>query len=275
MTTAQQIQDRLDEIRTTLKDIDTMKKHLQELQGVDRARAEYESHIVDLTTELKDLEKKIGELSKHMLSDPIIQPVVISPHIRPTVIHPPSWTGKSRQKIAHSQRLPNRETDRGALRRELKKLVGRRYYDWGLGIDKLKQINCIADDVKRPLGEALVLLDWKLFEGLVHPGESGQKHLERLVQWGEALTEYRDKLAGEIDTQETRWSRLMGIWKQWRPLNEARQALSKAQQSLDKAKSDWEAFIDKTRKTKQDEIAKLEQKIVDLEAALPVQEGQA
>ena len=77
------------------------------------------------------------------------------------------------------------------------------------------QINQIADSPDRPLGEALSLLPWTVFENPAHRGESSEDHLARLTQWGEALREYSERLQGEIETLELQYHRWLGIWEQW------------------------------------------------------------
>ncbi|MCP4589480.1 MAG: hypothetical protein GY842_01920 [bacterium] len=155
------------------------------------------------------------------------------------------------------------------MRRQLKKLVNRWAGPWGLEASVLGRINRIADDADRPLGEALVLLDWSVFEDGTRARESEEAHLKRLVEWGEALTEFRDHLAGEIDILETRFRHWLSIWERWRS---RRQSPEHERQ--------WDTFIAETRRTKRDEmdraqgeIARLKSEVAELQRRLRGEEG--
>ncbi len=139
------------------------------------------------------------------------------------------------------------------MRRQLKKLANRWAEPWGLEASVLGRINRIADDADRPLGEALVLLDWSVFEDRTQARESEEAHLRRLVEWGEALAEFRDHLAGEIDILETRFRHWLSIWERWRS-----RLWSPEQESQ------WETFIAETRLTKRDEIGRAQSEITQL-----------
>ena len=93
-------------------------------------------------------------------------------------------------------------------------MINRYAHCWGLSVTTLSQINSLVDEPNRPLGEAVALLSWNVFEDSTY--ENDQDHLARLNTWGSALTEYRDQLQGKIDIQETRFGRWLGIWSLWR-----------------------------------------------------------
>src|SRR5262249_35246372 len=77
-------------------------------------------------------------------------------------------------------RAPNHEAIL-AVRRQFKRIVNRWAYTWQLEPAVQGQINQIADDPDRPLGEALVLLDWeRVYMERLHVGESEADHLARL-----------------------------------------------------------------------------------------------
>jgi hypothetical protein len=142
-----------------------------------------------------------------------------------------------------------------AERRRLKKMVNRWAFRWNLDATRLGQINRIADDAERPLGEALALLRWEQYQTPI-PGESGATHLDRLILWREALVEYRDQLAGEVDTLETRYRRWLGIHEQWKA------------RGTEEGQAAWDLFMSRTRQAMLEEIKRLDAEIKDLEAQL-------
>jgi hypothetical protein len=235
---------------------------------VDQARAEYEALAAKETAELAEKERKKQELDAEWRRRTLVVETLGRDLVSPGSFRP-GQAGRrpgGRQEVSRRPDVsPSASSGREtilATRRGLKKLVNRWAFTWNLKDDVLGQINRIADDTDRPLGEALVLLDWSLFEGRVYPHESDQAHLDRLTHWSEALAEYRDQLAGDIDTLETRYRRWLGIWEQF-----------KARTSPD-GQARWEAFIAETRQATQRRIDQLNQEIADREAQLRSAGGQ-
>jgi hypothetical protein len=145
----------------------------------------------------------------------------------------------------------------------LKKLVNRWQHAWGLAAALVGQVNRIADDADRPLGQALLLLPWGAYEARV-PGETAEAQRARLTEWRDALCEYHGRLAAEIDICETRFHRYLGIWELW---------LQRHQGAEGQAR--WAAFLAGKRRANAGEIARLENEVAALAAQLWRAEGRA
>jgi hypothetical protein len=141
-------------------------------------------------------------------------------------------------------------------RRKLKKLVSRWQFAWSLDPGIIAQVNSIADDADRPLGEALALLEWRLYETPI-PGESNDGHAARVREWRDILAAYADHLRAEIDTAETQYRSLLAIWERW----------SNARAS-DDGRTEWNRFIDATRAQKRNELATLTAEVTTLREEL-------
>jgi hypothetical protein len=118
--------------------------------------------------------------------------------------------------------------DSAALRQRLKKMVGQLRHLWQLDGETVGRINRIADDASRPLGEALALLDWRLYETEIFRGEEADAHLKRLELWQPELAHYLRFLEGEISARRNRYRNVIPIWEQWR-----RQEATYTQSALD------------------------------------------
>ena len=151
------------------------------------------------------------------------------------------------------ERPPRLQT---ADRRTLKKLVSRWQFAWSLTPEVVAQVNSIADDASRPLGEALSLLEWRLYESSI-PGETPERHVARIQEWRDVLASYVDHLRADIATTETRYRNVLAIWERW----------SSAQAS-DDGRAEWEEFIAATREQKAREIAALSAEVAALREAL-------
>jgi hypothetical protein len=254
MTILQDIQARLNEGRPIYDAIQQMHAEWLELQSVDQANTEYARLMneEDKALEFLTQRKQSLEADKRKLTLPY-ETIQERPVPRPVSGHDrsPSHLPKFRSLAPR----PNREAIL-ATRSQLKKMVNRWAYSWRLEPAVQSQINCIADDPNRPLGEALILLDWSVYENRALTHENETSHLARLIEWGQALLEYRDQLAAEIDTLKTRFRRVLPIWELWRKREtvEGRQA--------------WEGHIAEARRIKQGEIARLKDRIADLETEL-------
>jgi hypothetical protein len=254
MTISQDIQTRLDEIRPIYDAIQQMRAEWQALQGVEQANAEYASLVAEEDKILETLEQRKQGLEAEKRKLTLLRETVQerlrprpSPAPRQFPIRPPQ---------SHSLALhTNREVGLAA-RSQLKKMVNRWAYSWQLKPAIQSQINRIADDLDRPLGEALVLLDWSVYEDRKRTRENEAAHLARLIEWDQALVEYRDQLAGEIDTLKTRFRRVLSIWELWRARESA------------EGQRRWDIHITEARQAKQTEIARLKADITRLETEL-------
>lgn len=147
--------------------------------------------------------------------------------------------------------------DSSALRQRLKKMVGQLRHLWQLDGEIVGRINRIADDASRPLGEALALLDWRLYENEIFPGEETAAHLKRLELWQPELAHYLRFLEGEVSARRNRDRNVIPIWEQWR--------------RRERDPHEWESFIaDKRQALREEqealrrEIAGLQEEIADL-----------
>lgn len=242
MTTTDDLQSQIERVRLAYAEIAGLRERLAALQTVEQARAEYELLLADVASELDalkqrrdelDLKRRKGALPQHSGEEIVVPP----PH--------PPWRRRQPWNPAAPEPRVTAARGQGAnqeARGRLKKLVNRMAYAWRLKGDVQGQINRIADDADRPLGEALALLDLSVFERSA-PHEREQEHLARLEEWGAALLEYRERLAGDIDIQETRYRGWLNIWSKWR-----------ARASGPEGQARWESFIADTRRDKQAEI---------------------
>ena len=243
MSTSEAVKTRLDEIHAVYLEIEKLKQRLTDLQTVEQARAEYEKLVATEESKLTNLEQQKRKLEDDLRSltvrkQPLGRPRSVP---KPTNLPPPKIPSSHEKSDEPTKKKPGTEA-----REKLKRLLNR-YYRFQLDASVLGQINRIAEDVERPLGEALALLDWSIFEDYA----SDASHLEQLNQWGDELQEYRQYLSGEVDMLELRFrDYLGGIWERWRTRDQSPENLLA-----------WQTFITETQLAKQAEAAKLEEDI--------------
>jgi hypothetical protein len=141
-------------------------------------------------------------------------------------------------------------------RRRFQMLVNRFGYLMGVSDAARAQINQIAEDPQRPLGEALVLLDWNAFEGRVGPPgrEGDDSYRERLMEWAEALREYAQKAKGDVREVHVRYGpQVIRQWEAW-----------EASERGDPAR--WDRLVEETRRAYANESRRLEKNFEALEA---------
>lgn len=141
-------------------------------------------------------------------------------------------------------------------RERFQRLVNRFSYFLGVNDTVRAQINQIVGNPERPLGEALLLLDWDAFRNRIDPpgSESDERYCERLKDWRESLREYIEKAEGDVRAIEVRYGGpRMRIWKAWRDVD-----------SGDPSK--WEQLIKDTRTAFAHQGAEFEKQIAALEA---------
>jgi len=253
VTEDKDIQARLEKIHLVYSEIRQMRARCDDLQTVETARADYESLIAKESTELDGLKKRRAELETKLRRQEMTKSSYGS-GFKP-------WETGSRSRgpipppLPPSPPPPDEEAIL-AIRRRFKKFFNRYAHSLHLSAGVLGTINRIAEDVDRPLGEALALLEWHVFQVRTRR-ESNENYWKRLAEWGEALTDYHGWLTGEIDTLETRFRCSMNIWELWRERDLG-----------EKGKAQWETFIDETRRALREEIARLKEEIVFLETRL-------
>jgi hypothetical protein len=252
MSIQEEIKNGLDEYSAVYQEIASRLAELRVLQQADRAHAEYTQNTNRLDEEIRRLNARKKELEIPRERDRLAsgtRSFQIQPKIQPTL-------GLSDPAPAKNVARPQIKSDRTTqeARTELKMLVGRWGKAWKLTIDVQGQINRIADDLDRPLGEALALLEWTTFENRIGTTETEEAHLERLSNWGTALVEYHERLRGEIDMLKTRYRFVMPILEAW------------STRDTETGRKSWEQQISATNIAKEKEVERLQLEIAQLTA---------
>jgi len=243
----------LAETRVVYDDLATLQARALALRTVDDARMAYDALLDRETREIADRKR-----DRDALLDEQRRRRVRSAQVEATAPPPQRASGRTASAAglpteAAPERPPRLQT---ADRRTLKKLVSRWQFAWSLAPEVVAQVNSIADDAARPLGEALALLEWRLYESRI-PGESPEHHVARMKEWGDVLATYLDHLRAEIATTETRYRNVLAIWERW----------SNAQLS-DTGRAQWDRFIEASRAQKANEIEALSAEVAALREAL-------
>ena len=241
----------LQEIYPVYTEIQALKQRLESLETVELARTEYNQLLAEEETKLKYLEEQKSNLE-----------------VEHRILTTPKTISKPNSKIPFKNKILEKilpittsikldETNNKKLTLEARKKFKRflsRYYQYKIEPKVLGQINCIADDVDSPFGEALALLDWSIFEDYARRNAGNTSGLEQLNQLGKELQEYRQQLSGKLDMIELRERDWLGIWQKWRSRQQSPENLQV-----------WERFIAETRRVKQTEADKLKGDILHLE----------
>lgn len=253
MSLQEEINNRLDEYSAVYQEIASRLTELRVLQQADRAQAEYTQNTNRLDEEIRRLNAQKKELEipreRDRLSGAGARRFQIQPKVPPTLGLPDP---ASTRNVARPRIKSDRSTQEA--RTELKMLVGRWGKAWKLTVDLQGQINRIADDLDRPLGEALALLEWTTFANRIGTSETEEAHLERLINWGTALVDYRERLRGEIDMLKTRYRFVMPILEAW------------STRDTESGRKSWEQQISATNIAKEKEIERLRLEIAQLTA---------
>jgi hypothetical protein len=243
----------LDEARLVYDELARLQARAVALKTVDDARIAYDALLNGETRAIADLKRDrdalLDEQRRRRVRTAQIEAAAPPP---PRVAGRPVTSGPAPNDAA-PERPPRLQ---GADRRTLKKLVSRWQFAWSLAPEVVAQVNSIADDAGRPLGEALALLEWRLYESRI-PGESPESHVARVHEWRDVLTAYLDHLRAEIATTETRYRNVLAIWERW----------SNAQAG-EEGRKEWDRFIAATRTQKANEIASLTTEVTALREAL-------
>jgi hypothetical protein len=261
MSVSETIRGCCDAVRPVYLQVRQLRQDWRDLQTIEQAKAEYELSVAAEAGQLRIMKEKRNELEQQrqtLEEDPFRPTQAISQTSTRTGSQAP-WEPPIPRPAPHPPHCPSRAEHRRA-RTRLKMLVNRWVHFWELDNSIQAEINQIADDEDRPLGEALSLLDWSLFEDPAYAHETSEKHLKRLNEWGELLNEYHTRLAAEMETLRTRFRNWLPIWERWR---ECRQHQKCAQNPDDAAR--WNVLIDETRRSLRREIDCLRQEIAELE----------
>ncbi|MEP6690475.1 MAG: hypothetical protein ABJD07_04925 [Gemmatimonadaceae bacterium] len=237
--------------RAVFDELGRLKAQLTALRTVEDARIAYEALLERETHAIATLRSERDELT-------IKQRERRLAGARPETVAPPRRAGRTGVPTPQVEQRPaaRRRRAQSADRLNLKKLVSRWQYVWALDAIVLAQVNSIADDAERPLGEALALLDWRLYETPV-AGELDDEHAARVRDWRHVLAVYAEHLQSEISTVETRYRTVLAIWERW---TNAR--------ASDAGRVEWERFIEATRAQKRSEAEALSGELAMLRRAL-------
>lgn len=249
MTTQDQIDARLAEFAVVYEEIGKLLKELALLQQAELAQAEYIQQTSHLDEEIRFLTGKHKELDgsqqKAQKTEAGLRP------FRTTLKVAASDQNRFQSKETTDSTIRKQQPLQSA-RTDLKKLVGRWGRFWKLTVETQGRINRIADDPARPIGEALALLEWTTFENKIGTTEDHEAHLARLISWGTALVEYRERLVGEIDMLKTKYRYVIPILEIW------------FRRNTDGGREAWEKQISETNAAKEKEVEGLKLKIARL-----------
>lgn len=262
MDSAAKIEAKLEELHPIHREVREKRQEWQDLQTVEAAKKVRETLLAEEEDKLATLKEQRDNLSQEKEQlERQVRPVNFSAPAGnpfPDIVNlARSQTDTSRAVQTQPVLSPDPNEEKMAARRQLKKLIGRLRFRWGLDSDVMGQINRIADDVSRPLGEALALLDWHIYENPLHRKESADEHLARLEQWGDELMAYRDRLLGEIDIQRTRYKKVLPMWELWR-----------ARDQSPEGQAAWMQFIADSRQALMEEQAQVQTTVNQLKAAI-------
>jgi hypothetical protein len=256
MTLAADIAAKILELHPIHEEVRVLHEKWIDLQTVDEAQADvaHATLAEDRTLEqLKGCKAELeSEKNRLTLTREVISPVGAALRDRTALLNIPTQRFQRRSVVARP-REPSREVE-VALRRAVQKMVNRWAYTWRLKPGTQSQINSIANNADRHLGEALELLDWEIFEDRIRTRESETDHLARLVAWGRTLTEYRDTLKMQIESKEIQYGAVLADWRLW-----------KRRKTDAAAQSEWETEIAERRRAKQADIERLRAEIEPLE----------
>ena len=228
--------------RAIYQDVDALNKRWLDLKTADDARLAYKAALAAEDKELESLERDKAALETERRRRRLIGK---TDERRPPP-PPPALARANRAPASARTEAP--AADRPAPpptadRRRLKKTLNRFQFTWEINPAVVAQINSIADNAERPIGEALALLDPHVFEFSI-PGESDIDRVARLGEWKGALEGYADHLRAEIQKLENQYASVLGIWDLWRKAR------------VDAAgQENWNQFIAKTRAERQTRIA--------------------
>jgi hypothetical protein len=239
----------LAEARPVYDELARLQARVAALRTVEDARLAYDALLHDDTRAIADVRRDRDTLALEQRRRRLTIAPVAPPPPRPK----PRPLAATPGDTAPTEPPPRLQTPD---RRKLKKLVSRWQFAWALDPGIIAQVNSIADDTDRPLGEALALLEWRLYETPI-PGESTDGHAARVREWREILAAYAEHLRADIDTTETQYRSLLAIWERW----------SNARAS-DDGRAEWNRFIDATRAQKRSELATLTAEVTTLREEL-------
>jgi hypothetical protein len=247
-------QARLEQVRRVLESLRELCAHRYELETVAQARSAYESLFARELALLDTLRQRKEALQAQRSRRPslggsevsataaLLELLAASAGPRSATRPPSPASGPPAAPPSQDQRLRGR----------LEVLINRHRFIWRLEPAVVGQVNQIASDSDRPIGEALALLPWEAF-GLL-AGETAEGHLSRLAEWDEALAEFRARLLEEVEGLRVRFHSWLGIWQLWRE-----------RERDDEGRERWAVFVVRKRQTLTDDAERLRREVAELE----------
>jgi hypothetical protein len=224
-----------------------------ELRTVEQAQAAFESLLSAESAALAALVRRRAALRSQLL-----RPTIDTTSHEELIPPPPMPVGGSRSggRVLFNPPPPAAKPPAEAKQR-FRRLVNRWSSVWGLDDGLLARINAIVDNAEHLTGEALALLPWTVFARPTSPREGAATYLARLRDWGDALGEYREGLASEVQRLEVRYRGLLGIWELWR-----------LRESGPEGEARWQAFVGEKRRAVAAEAEAVRGTIAELERQL-------
>jgi hypothetical protein len=260
MAIQEQITDRLAEFLPVYQEIGKLLSEATALQLAEQAQADYQEQTARLDEEINQLEIKKNEIEASIRMRKL-EAEGGARNFRPPInVNRPIANSSQSVSMPKERLRPATSNQEMVLRvrKQLTKLVGRWGPSWKLSRDIQGQINRIADDPAKPLGEALVMLEWATFEHRYGRSETDEDHLGRIIAWGAALVEYRERLSGEIDMLKTKYRRILPILAAW------------IGRDTEEGRKSWEQQISETNAAKREEVEKLRAEIASLTAEMEI-----
>jgi hypothetical protein len=243
----EELQHLLQIVHPLYEEIHQQRAHLLDLETVPLARDMYKQALKLEEEQLSLLQKRKQALEEERS---ILQRSREAVRSRQTILstrrHRPNFSTWNTSPLISVREVQNQTT---IDRVQIQKLINRWKFFWKIDPTIIGQFNRIVVNVERPIGEALILLNWSLYQEGIYAGEGPVSHLERLKQWHQALMEYHVWLDAEFHTQQERFQGLLPVWEIWR------------QRDLPDGNERWQLLIEHTRQAKQAEIVRFTQEI--------------
>jgi hypothetical protein len=245
------IEAQLEELRPIYDAVQALLARRCELRTVEQAQAAFDSLLVTESEALATLIRRREAVRSELLRQTI----------RPTsheALAPPPPVARAAPKPRVATPVnptPFAVKAPAGAKQRFKRMVNRWSFVWGLDEGLLARINAIVDNDEHLAGEALALLPWEVFVTPTSKQEGGTAHAARILEWADALVEYRARLEGEVQRLEVRYRGLLGIWELWR-----------RRESDLEGNARWQAFVEDKRQALVEEADGVQRMIAELES---------
>jgi hypothetical protein len=256
-----EVQTHLSEIGPVYEKARRLRARWEALQTVEQARAEYNELFSDDEEEIERWEARKAQLEREARRRAAAGRKGRSYLKGSGADHAPPMAPPP------SPAPPPQRRSLTAARRRLQDQASRFQHWWRLDSATLARINRIADDVDRPLGEAIALLDWTAFQTRLRTPtvvyESESEHAERLGGWRRELDDYVKALEGDISALENTYGGwMMHVWDTWRERSAGAEGQAR-----------WDALIEQKRLSNAAKLDGLKKAVTALEEEAAGGEG--